>query len=206
MLMESAIRLNPRAPLVLVTHELDRRPGSMITLVRDVPAPADLGTDVIGVTQGSALALDLRLESVMEGVLVTGSVTGVASGECIRCLGELEQTVRVQLTELFTYPGQRDDEDVDEDEVHELVGDLIDLEPVVRDAVVPALPFRPVCRVDCPGLCPQCGARLADDPGHQHDSVDPRWAALQGLALSEGQSTNEDHAPTGARSKRQEEN
>jgi uncharacterized protein len=204
--LEIAIRLNPRAPLVLVTHELDRRPGSMITVVRDVPAPTDLGTDVIGVAAGSDLHLDLRLESVMEGVLVTGSVRGTATGECIRCLTDVEEEVEVPLTELFAYPGKQPLEDVDEDEVHELEGDLIDLEPVVRDAVVPALPFQPVCRDDCPGLCSQCGARLADDPDHHHDVVDPRWATLQGLALDEGQPTNEDREPTGPRSERQEEN
>lgn len=182
----------------------------MITLVREAPAPADLGTDVIGVTEGSDLHLDLRLESVMEGVLVSGSVRGTATGECIRCLDDVAHDVEVWITELFAYPGKRPgkrpDEDVDEDEVHELEGDLIDLEPVVRDAVVPALPFQPVCRDDCPGLCPQCGARLADDPGHQHDVVDPRWATLQGLALDEGQRTNEDRALDGARTDGQEEN
>jgi uncharacterized protein len=204
--LEIAIRLNPRAPLVLVTHELDRRPGSMITVVRDVPAPTDLGTDVIGVAAGSELHLDLRLESVMEGVLVTGSVRGTATGECIRCLTDVEEEVEVPLTELFAYPGKQPLEDVDEDEVHELEGDLIDLEPVVRDAVVPALPFQPVCRDDCPGLCSQCGARLADDPDHHHDVVDPRWATLQGLALDEGQPTNEDPGPHGSGSERQEEN
>ncbi len=96
--MEIVIRLSPRAPLVLDTRELDRRPGSTITIAREVPAPADLGTEVIGVTEGSALRLDLRLESVTEGVLVTGSVQGTAAGECIRCLTELEQDVDVALT------------------------------------------------------------------------------------------------------------
>ncbi len=200
------IRLNPRAPLVLHTHELDRRPGSMITVVRDVPAPADLGTEVIGVAVGSLLHLDLRLESVMEGVLVTGTARGRATGECIRCLTDVEQDIEVDLTELYAYPGKRPEEDVDEDDVHELAGDLIDLEPVLRDAVVPALPFQPVCRPDCPGLCSQCGASLADDPNHHHDVADPRWAALQGLALDEGQPTNEDREPAGARSDAQEEN
>lgn len=203
MALEIEIRLNPRAPLVLLTHELDRRPGSMITLVREVPAPADLGTDVIGVAAGSMLALDLRLESVMEGVLVTGSVRGRASGECIRCLSEVDQDLSVWLTELYTYPATGLAQDVDEDEVHELEGDLINLEPVLRDAVVTALPFKPVCRDDCPGLCSQCGALLADDPGHQHDVVDPRWAALQGLAA---QNENEDGAPTGSPTYAQEEN
>ena len=202
--MEIVNRLSPRAPLVLDTHELDRRPGSTITIAREVPAPADLGTEVIGVTEGSALRLDLRLESVMEGVLVTGSVQGTAAGECIRCLTELEQDVDVNLVELYAYPGKRPDEDVEEDEVHELAGDLIDLEPVLRDAVVPALPFKPVCQPDCPGLCSQCGVRLADEPEHAHEIVDQRWSALQGLAL--GQATDEDRGPTGTRVDAQEEN
>ena len=47
--------------------------------------------------------------------------------------------------------------------------------------MVLALPFKPVCREDCPGLCPECGILLADDPGHGHASTDPRWAALQDL-------------------------
>ena len=108
------------------------------------------------------------------------------------------------LVELYAYPGKRPDEDVEEDEVHELAGDLIDLEPVLRDAVVPALPFKPVCQPDCPGLCSQCGARLADEPGHAHEIVDQRWSALQGLAF--GQATDEDRGPTGTRVDAQEEN
>jgi len=154
----------------------------MITISRQVPAPAEMGTDVIGFVEGAPLELDLRLESVMEGVLVTGTVRGSATGECIRCLTDLEQDVEVGLTELFAYPGKRPAEDVDEDDVRELEGDLIDLEPALRDAVVPALPFQPVCQEDCPGLCSECGARLADDPDHSHEILDPRWSALSGLA------------------------
>jgi uncharacterized protein len=164
----------------------------MITNSREVPAPAEMGTDVIGFTEGAPLWLDLRLESVMEGVLVTGTVRGSATGECIRCLTDLEQELEVPVTELFAYPGKQPPEDVDEDDVRELEGDLIDFEPVLRDAVVPALPFQPVCRDDCPGLCSECGARLADDPDHHHDVVDPRWAALQGLAPTAGEPTDDE--------------
>ena len=68
-----------------------------------------------------------------------------------------------------------------EDELS-LEGELLDLEPVLRDAVVLALPFKPVCDPECPGLCPECGARLADDPDHTHgDAIDPRWSALSQL-------------------------
>jgi uncharacterized protein len=69
----------------------------------------------------------------------------------------------------------------DEEELYHLDGDLLDLEPALRDAVVLALPMSPLCREDCPGLCVECGVRLADaGPGHGHDDApDPRWAGLK---------------------------
>ena len=155
-----------------------------------MPAPRDLGTEVIGIPEGTDLDLDLRLEAVMEGVLVSGTVRGEAVGECIRCLDEVRMPVDASLTEMFAYPDRvasGEAEDV-EDDVHELEGDLLDLEPVLRDAVVLALPFQPVCRDDCPGLCSECGARLADDPGHSHETTDPRWSALQGFLHDEKES------------------
>jgi uncharacterized protein len=160
----------------------------MRTVRRTVAAPADLGTDVIGVPPGSDLELDLRLEAVMEGVLVSGTARGRAVGECVRCLGEVEQEFHVDLQELYAYPGHKDDVDEDDD-VREIEDELIDLEPALRDAVVLALPFSPTCRDDCPGLCIECGARLADDPGHHHgEAVDARWAALQELVTEEKES------------------
>ncbi len=184
--MERPIDIDPRSPYALDTHELGRRPGTMRVEHRTVPAPEDLGTAVIGIPPGSDLELDLRLEAVMEGVLVSGSVRGRTVGECVRCLDEVLDEIEVPIQELYVYPERArvavDDGDDDED-LRELVGDLIDLEPAVRDAVVPALPFRPVCSSQCPGLCPQCGARLADpeNAGHQHEVVDSRWADLTSL-------------------------
>jgi uncharacterized protein len=159
----------------------------MTTVSRTVPAPAGLGTEVIGVPEGSDLDLDLRLESVMEGVLVSGTASATVAGECVRCLDDVEQDVFVDVQELFVYPGRAHEND--EDELRRIEDELIDFEPALRDAVVLALPFQPVCSPDCPGLCSQCGARLADDPDHQHVDVDPRWAALQGLAGEAGEST-----------------
>ena len=87
----------------------------------------------------------------------------------------------MRFQELFVYPDQHVDPD-EEFEVSKLRDDLVDLEPLLRDAVVLALPFQPLCQDDCPGLCVECGARLADDPDHGHDEpVDPRWAALSEL-------------------------
>ncbi|UGQ14138.1 YceD family protein [Yinghuangia sp. ASG 101] len=169
-------RLDPRNPLVVDTRELGRRPGSMRRETRDVPAPADMRIDVIGVPEGAPLELELRLEAVMEGVLVSGAAEVPLTGECVRCLDPLERRLRVDFQELYVYPDGDSDEDAPR-----LVGDLLDLEPELRDAVVLALPLAPVCREDCGGLCLECGARLDDDPGHAHETADPRWAALQGL-------------------------
>ena len=174
------IRLDPRSPLVVDTRELGRRPGTMRKVHRTIAAPAGLGTEVIGVPEGSDLELDLRLEAVMEGILLSGTIRGRTAGECVRCLDPVEDEIEADVQELFVYPG-RTPEGEDEDELRELVDEMIDLEPVLYDTLVPALPFQPVCRDDCPGLCSECGARLADDPGHSHESADPRWDALQGL-------------------------
>ena len=175
--------LDPRAPLVLDTRELGRRPGSERHVELTVPAPADLGIEVLLVPEGSPVELDLRLEAVMEGVLVTGTAFAGLEGECVRCLEPIEDEAEVDIQELYVYNDSRDGQDPDEDdETSRTEGDLIDLEPVLRDAVVLALPFQPMCQDDCPGLCPECGARLADDPGHDHgEKVDPRWAGLTSL-------------------------
>ena len=172
-------RLDPSDPLVIDVHRLARRPGSMVRYVRTVPAPADLGLEVIGVPEGADLELNLKLEAVMEGVLVSGTARAPLTGECVRCLDPLDDALEVRFAELFVAPGNDGDE-----ETYWLQDDLVELEPVVRDAVVLALPLQPVCEDDCPGLCPQCGARLADDPGHGHTDVDPRWAALEALTRS----------------------
>ena len=100
----------------------------------------------------------------MEGVLVTGTARAGLEGECARCLEPISDEIEVRFQELFVY----DDREVDPDEeleVSKLRDDLVDLEPLLRDAVVLALPFQPLCEDDCPGLCAECGARLADDPG-----------------------------------------
>jgi uncharacterized protein len=150
-----------------------------------VPAPADLGIEVLRVPEGAPVELDLRTEAVMEGVLVTGTARAALEGECVRCLEPISDEIEVRFQELFVY----DDREVDPDEeleVSKLQDDLVDLEPLLRDAVVLALPFQPLCEDDCPGLCAECGARLADDPDHSHgEPVDPRWAALATLTEPE---------------------
>ena len=156
---------------MLDTRELGRRPGSQREVSLKVPAPADLGIEVLRVTEGSPVELDLRLEAVMEGVLVTGTAHASLDGECARCLEPISDDIEVRFQELFVYEDHALPEDED-DEVSMLQDDLVDLEPILRDAVVLALPFQPLCKEDCPGLCPECGALLADDPDHAHDAAD----------------------------------
>jgi uncharacterized protein len=175
-------RVDPRNPYVYDIREMGRRPGTMRAERRSVPAPAGLGLDLVAVPEGAQLEIDVRLESVTEGVLVTGTVTGPLVGECGRCLDPVSDELAVEFVELFAYPASTTDETTERDEVHRVDDDYVDIEPVVRDAVVLGLPFTPLCRPDCGGLCPECGQRIDDLPAdHAHATLDPRWAALAGF-------------------------
>jgi uncharacterized protein len=172
-----------KTPYTVDVYDLMHRPGEMRDRALDVIVPEGFGNAVIGVKTGSTLEIDLRMESLHDGILVSADIDALAVGECVRCLIEVEQPVEVEIQELFAYSH---DEAFDY-EVHE---DTIDLEPLVRDAVVLSLPFQPVCQEDCLGLCPECGVRLLDNPGHVHEApIDPRWAALGEVAGLEGLNT-----------------
>ena len=178
-------RPDARSPFVFEVREFGRRPGAMRQFDRDLPAEQLLGheggsLEDLYTSEGADLLLDLRLESVVEGVLATGRVSGSLVGECVRCLDPVEVEVDADFQELFYY----DLEDLSAEELEEAVSvveELVDVEPLVRDALVLDLPLQPLCEPDCPGLCPECGAALAEDPDHHHESVDPRWAALSAL-------------------------
>jgi uncharacterized protein len=183
---QSSRTTSSRSPFVFDLRELGRRAGTLREYRRSVPAPAGIGLDLIGVPEGAPLALELRLESVTEGVLVTGTITAPVTGQCGRCLEPVSDELTVDVCELFAYPNSATDETSEEDEVHRINGDLLDVEPVVQEAVVLGLPWTPLCRPDCAGLCPTCGQRLDDLPaGHAHDTIDPRWAALAGFTSEE---------------------
>jgi DUF177 domain-containing protein len=161
---------------------LGKRPGEFRDEQRTAAAPDGLGSGLVLVPAGADVALELRFEAVSEGVLVTGSAVAPLAGECARCLDPLASSIEVSFQELYRYlpdPG----EDEDDGEERFLDGDHLDLEPAFRDAVVLALPLSPLCREDCPGLCAECGARLADaGPDHGHGGkIDPRWGLLAQL-------------------------
>jgi uncharacterized protein len=196
----------PRGALVFDMRQLGRQAGSALSRSRTVPAPADLRLELVSVPEGAEVSLDVRFEAVTEGVLATGTATAPLAGECARCLAPLTSTVTVSFQELYLYSDGRprgsretsdkydkrdkhdkrdkysrpDEDEERDDEVRYLDGDLLDLEPALRDAVVLTLPMSPLCRDDCPGLCAECGVPLADaGPDHGHeDAIDPRWADL----------------------------
>jgi uncharacterized protein len=183
---KAAARRASRSPLVINISRLGRRPGSMMTFAETVPSPSRIGLDLIGIDEGAPLTLDLRIESVSEGVLVSGTVTGPTAGECARCLTPITGDVEIDLTELFAYPDSATDETTESDEIGRVGAsgepDTVDLEQPIIDAIGMALPFSPLCGPDCAGLCPECGVPLATaEPGHQHEQIDPRWAKLAGL-------------------------
>jgi uncharacterized protein len=170
---------DPGSPLVVNIARLGRRPGSMFAMHDTVPSPARIGLEMIGIAPGAPLDLDIRVESVSEGVLVSGTLSSPITGECARCLTPFTERIDVDLTALFAYPDSLTEATTEEDEVGRVVNDFVDLRQPIVDAVGLELPFSPVCRTDCPGLCPNCGVALATaEPDHHHDDIDPRWAKL----------------------------
>jgi uncharacterized protein len=166
--------------LAVNVRELLQRPGAHKHVVLRAPLP-DLGTPVASVPPDSPVTVDAEIESVVEGLLVTGTVAATAVVSCVRCLRDVEHEVAVQVRELFAL-----DPDDSEDEGYALLpDDRLPLDTMARDAIVLALPAFPLCRPDCAGLCPECGAdRNTRDCGHGGSgATDPRWAALAGLRL-----------------------
>jgi uncharacterized protein len=174
------------SPFRVNVRDLINRPGEMRELRIDLAARDTMGEGLVAVRKGSEIAIDLRLESVHEGVLASADVDAVAEGECGRCLTDIALPLEVEFQELFAYHSGEAFE-------YEVQDDHVDLESLIRDAVVLSLPFQPVCRPDCPGLDPETGLRLADHPELvTPEHSDPRWAALAGFQASEDQGA--DHA------------
>lgn len=172
-----ATHRDPRGALVLDTRDLG--PGSARTLSRTVPAPDNLSVELARVPAGVQLGLDVQLEGVAEGVLVTATVTGPLAGECARCLEPFTSAIKVRFQELYVRGDGVEDSDGADNYRLEASG-LLDLEPALRDAVVLELPLSPRCEDGCEGLCVECGVRLADaEPGHSHEQRGAMWAALK---------------------------
>jgi uncharacterized protein len=172
-----------RRPLVVGVTDLRKRPGTQREL--HVAATLDgLGVSSGAVPPGGEFALDGLIEAIDGGITVTGRVTAPWAGECRRCLERVEGTIDTKVREVFEHQPT-------EGETYPIAGDEIDLEPVVRDAVLLALPLAPLCREDCPGPAPDsfptgptaAGAESGDEPGDR--PADPRWAALSQLRFEQ---------------------
>lgn len=165
------VRKHVNGPFVLPVRDLIHHPGEMREFAIDAPAPEKWGEGLVAVPAGEPIRLDVRVESVHEGMLVTAEGETTYSGVCSRCLTELTHALEVEIQELFGYPGREAND-------FEVQDDHVDLETLVRDSIVLSLPFQPVCQPDCPGLDPVTGEKLA--PGAAPEAaIDPRWAALK---------------------------
>jgi uncharacterized protein len=155
-------------------RDLLERPGASRTVRVHERVPG-LHTELAEVPEDAPIEGDLTLESVVEGVFVHGRIGGRFDMRCARCLKEFPREFDVEMGDVFVRePGPDDD--------YALDADLnLDPEPMVRDAVMLDIPFSPLCRPDCLGLCEICGGdrNLGECPGHA--AADPRWAALDEL-------------------------
>jgi uncharacterized protein len=168
---------------VLKVADLVDAPGASRRVDLDVPVPE--GFDVPLVTLSEPLHLSGVLESVVDGLLVRGELAADIGASCARCLEPVTERVVTDVVELFQDPRKTPTEDLEAvDEGYEIRDGQIDLDALLRDALAPALPTRPLCRDDCAGLCAQCGANRNDAPCDCAETDhDPRWAALEGLQL-----------------------
>lgn len=183
-----------RSPFRFNTHDLPRRPGEMREYNLHITNHGGLGFDVLAINKDEPIEIDLKIESVSEGVLASAHIESVAIGECGRCLDKLEFDISEDFQELYEYEKDRrhkvnkkvkdvEDEEDHELEIRQMDGDEIDLDGPIRDAIILNLPLNPLCKPDCKGLCPECGEKIENLlPDHVHEKIDSRWAALGDLA------------------------
>ena len=171
-------RLN--GPFVLPARDIVRKPGEMREHEFSVTLKEQWGEGIVSVPAGETIDIDVRLESVHEGILVSGTVDTDYVGVCGRCLTDIAAPVEVEFQELFAYPGEEETD-------FEVQDDHVDLETLVRDATVLALPFQPVCQPDCLGLDPSTGEKLTESTGAESTApIDSRWSALRQITDQDG--------------------
>ena len=166
--------IDPTDPAVLDVHDF-RRAGEFKRLQRQIVLSDPPANPVVAVPPDSPLDVQLLLESVIDGVLVTGEIEYPMRGQCSRCLEPVEGIGQTEFSQLYLWSAP---EIADSEPLPLVEQGFIDITSEVRDAIGLDLPLAPVCSQECPGLCPRCGVRLAEVTEHRHDDVDPRWAAL----------------------------
>ena len=165
-------------PLLVNAAELLRRPGSDRTVELSVPL-AELGiVDSTRFVEDAAVTVQLRLDSLSDGIVVDGVLRTPWIGVCRRCLVDTSGVAESDVHELYQKV-------VTATDAFEMVGDQLDLRPLVREVVLLDAPSTPLCRPDCAGLCPTCGIdRNTQTCECEPPPVDPRWSALDALKES----------------------
>jgi uncharacterized protein len=154
-------------------RDLMGRPGTSRTKRVEEPIEG-MATELAAVPADRPVRAELFLQSVVEGILVSGPVSGEMDLSCARCLRPIGHPFEVEVRELFAEPGRAEP---DEDYLLPETG-VIDVEPMLRDAVVLSMPFSPLCRPDCKGLCPRCGGDRNVGECTCEPERDERWDVL----------------------------
>lgn len=166
---------HPTAPFTVNVFDVSHRIGEEREVRLDETLAERWGEGVAFVDHGQTVSIDLRLEGLHDGILVSADVDTTAVAECVRCLEPVTIPIQVEFQELFAYSPTEELEF----SVHD---NHVNCEQLVRDAVVLALPFQPLCAVDCLGLDPETGEKLTEPRSQDASTIDPRWAALEALA------------------------
>lgn len=163
---------------VLDVRDILDRPGAS-RRVASSERFKDVSVEMASVPEGTPVGFDVLLESVVEGILVTGTLSGRMEFRCARCLREFSRDFQADVRELFAHAAS------EEEDQYPIADGAIDLEPMARDALLLHVPFSPLCRPDCMGLCPRCGGDRNLGECSCGPEVDPRWAALSSLRLED---------------------
>ena len=190
------------SPWAVSVAQVASRPGQSKEIDATFPAPSGIGDEIVGVDEGTDVSVVGSFDSIVDGLIRNARISAPVHAECTRCLKPIQRDWTVNVTSFFPYEDKSaagkggkagkngKEEEVDiiagEDEAEDTYplldgGAWADLEALLRDTLVEELPLQPLCKPDCKGLCSQCGIDLNENPDHQHDMTDIRFAALEGL-------------------------
>ena len=184
------------SPWAVSVAQVASRPGQSKEIDATFPAPSGIGDEIVGVDEGADVSVVGSFDSIVDGLILNARISAPVHAECTRCLKPIQRDWTVNVTSFFPYEdksaagkggkagknGKEEEVDKAEDTYPLLDGGAwADLEALLRDTLVEELPLQPLCKPDCKGLCSQCGIDLNENPDHQHDMTDIRFAALEGL-------------------------
>lgn len=190
------------SPWAVSVAQVASRPGQSKEIDATFPAPSGIGDEIVGVDEGADVSVVGSFDSIVDGLILNARISAPVHAECTRCLKPIQRDWTVNVTSFFPYEdksaagkGGKAGKNGKEEEVDIIAGEgeaedtyplldggaWADLEALLRDTLVEELPLQPLCKSDCKGLCSQCGIDLNENPDHQHDMTDIRFAALEGL-------------------------